>query len=489
MNILIITAPFEAENTGDITYARQIEQFLSRLGQNVRYLRAQELGLATEVGRSLDTSIRINLVQDSLKKIGDSLIKHILDNISNDTVLFIHFRVPHTGFSFSAEHLSQLKLNGYRICALIHEHASNREEPVDIERNYQTAQLIPFFDRIIMFNPADREGLLKTTTTRNFYHCVADDKSLLASTWTLFQVGDTYPSHHLLKKRISLIPVPILSAPQYEPGSENRPNDVLMFGTIRRNKGNTAVLNLAHLLVDKKINDMQIKIVGRVFSDPNGLRAFQQYTSETYPEGSGFVVNLEPLEKMLERREAIIESGCSLDDYETRFNVLCKEIISNLELQVTHDKRKALHIELHIDVNDAEFKVLCHQSRYGMKFDKKGFCNNASSIINMMGLGLLVISNRTHMTDQTRFGESQDILPLVLLDEAEPSAEHLFEILSNLESNVSLRQKILKNLEQTMTDFFDPMRVTSSVLDVLQKTAKNEEIEDNKACFSFVSLH
>ncbi|MDP3559890.1 MAG: hypothetical protein Q8R79_06060 [Legionellaceae bacterium] len=486
MKILIITAPFEAENTGDITYARQIERCSLILGHETAYLRAQDLGLTAEVSKSLDTSICVREVQDALKKIGDSLKGHIVEHISKDAVLFMHFRVPHTGFSFSAEHLSQLKSAGYKICALIHEHSSNREEPVDIERNYQTAKLIPFFDQIIMFNPTDRDGLLETADTRNFYHCTTQQASLATNVWTLFHVDNKYPLRVSLKDRVSLIPVPILSAAKYEVGPADRPPHVLMFGTIRRNKGNTSTLNLAQLLVARNIPDMQIKIVGRVFADMNGFSAFQQYISQTYPESLGFVANFKPLRLLLKERKHLVGQGQSLDDYETQFNSLCKEIVRALESQVTDVRHKALPIELHVDVNDDEFKTLCHQSRYGIKFDKKGFCNNASSIINMMGLGLIVISNRTYMTDQTTFGNHSE-LPLVLLDQAEPEAELLFQIISQLNQDATMREQILRNLERVMTTFFDPMHVTGQVTEVLEKTLAREALNRNVDTVGVVS--
>lgn len=471
LNILMITAPFEAENTGDISYARQMERCLRRLGHEITYLRAQGLGLAVEVSKALDTAIKLNEIHGALKKIGDSLVRYILITAPKDTVLFMHFRIPHTGFSFSAEHLSQLKSAGYKICALINEHACNREEPVEIERNYQTAKLIPFFDQIITFNPIDRTGLLQTASTRNFYHCTDQKVSLAeSSAWTLFKVSDKYPARPSLEDRISLIPAPILSAQRYEAGPVDRPSHILMFGTIRRNKGNTATLNLARLLAEKTASDMQIKIVGKVLADMNGFCSFRQYVWSTFPENLGFCANFQSLERKLEEKDRLVAESLSLDAYETEFNGLCKQIVETLESQVTDSRHKALPIEFHIDVSDETFKSLCHQSRYGIKFDKKGFCDNASTIINMMGLGLIVISNKTRMMNPVFNHCSTEELPLVLLDALEPEAEILFQTILKLNGDLPKRQHILKNLERVMTTLFDPMRVTAQVAEVLKKT-------------------
>ncbi|WP_131793038.1 hypothetical protein [Legionella birminghamensis] len=486
MKILITTAPFEAENTGDISYARQMERCLRNLGHEVIYLRAQELGLAVEVSKALDTSVRLSVTYAALKKIGDSLLHCILTTIPKDTVLFMHFRIPHTGFSFSTKHLSQLKAAGYKICALINEHSCNREEPTEIERNYQTAQLIPFFDQIITFNPIDKAGLLETAGTKNFYHC-ADNKTLAKSNaWTLFQVGNAYPEPSSLEERISLIPAPILSAQKYDPGPEERPDNILMFGTIRRNKGNTATLNLAQLLADKGVPTIQIKIVGKVLADMNGFNSFRQYVLSTFPERLGFCADFKPLERMLAEKEHRVEKLSSLDDYENEFNSLCKEIVSDLELQVTKKRPKALPIEFHIDVSEESFRTLCHQSRYGIKFDKKGFCDNASTIINMMGFGLIVISNKTHMMNPVFNLCPEEELPLVLLDTMDPEAELLFQTILNLKEDTLARQRVLNNLERVMTTMYDPMRVTSQVVRVLEKAlnvechAKKIAQEDDK---------
>ncbi|WP_133138816.1 hypothetical protein [Legionella genomosp. 1] len=487
MKILITTAPFEAENTGDISYARQMERCLRDSGHEVTYLRAQELGLSVEVSKALDTSIRLSEIYAALKKIGDSLLHHILTTIPKDTVLFMHFRIPHTGFSFSAKHLSQLKAAGYKICALINEHSCNREEPTEIDRNYQTAQLIPFFDQVIIFNPIDKAGLLKTAETKNFYHCTDNKMSLAKSNaWTLFQVGDEYPAKFSLEERISLIPAPILSAKKYDPGPADRPDNILMFGTIRRNKGNTATLNLARLLAEKGISTIQIKIVGKVLADMNGFSSFRQYVLSTFPDRLGFCADFKPLERMLAEKEHRIAKLSSLDNYENEFNNLCREIVNDLESQVTKQRPKALPIEFHIDVSEEAFRTLCHQSRYGIKFDKKGFCDNASTIINMMGFGLIVISNKTRMLNPVFDDCPAEELPLVLLETTEPEAELLFQTIFYLKRDVPARQRILKNLERVMTTMYDPMRVTAQVVRVLEKAlnierhAKQEDEETDK---------
>lgn len=166
-----------------------------------------------------------------------------------------------------------------------------------------------------------------------------------------------------------------------------RPPNVLCFGLIRGNKGVLEAINLAHQFIKEKMYDNKVYIIGKYMGSDGLLKLMIQ---DIYDNK---VANSELVTRYLDRIRAV-DSGRNTSDDSNR---LCNELFDELaardlnrrsigdvgataatELEV----RSRCNVEVHFNLSPTqllEYVMLC---RYTMKFDNKGFANNASSILS-----------------------------------------------------------------------------------------------------------
>gem|GEM_PF-5259074 len=472
--VVIITAPFEVDRTGDMAYVHMLEKTLKIQGIEVSYLRAaDDPSISGLVPVSLNTGPEVSLEEtfSALSTIGMTLVDRIIREYDpNEVVINLHLRVPHTGFAFGKDQLQVLKDKGFKICLTIHEFRLNEGPPSDSERRFQTLELFSqgLFDQLHLFSRREFEEFTKSCFfgLTDFEREVEKAPREIQSSPAWIAAPSVYESTFLPSKKgaakgledffsthATVLNIPDLIRPSFPYGLDNlaeRRPDIMLLGMIRLNKGEDVAIELARGLRERGLPN-RVVIVGRVPAIPFGLDAIVKLLEACY--GDAYIPYMDGLSAAL---IPILEE--SVEDHTVRFNALVRSIIKELG-------EPNLPMDFHIDLSDEEVVRVSESCKFGVRYDWKGMADNASAIINMMGGGLVVFANRGFLTDEATYKIGSDAeSPLVMLDEESHIEPPVSFILSKLQEyndrpDILLsKQSVLKSLMETKysQDFVGP---------------------------------
>jgi glycosyltransferase involved in cell wall biosynthesis len=368
--VFFSTAPVEGEFTGDGSYVDAILHRFEQEGVPSEYVQASsqldgnELydlskirdsfsHLRTLQGREqaapFEKAFTLFRAEEKRLHAVQRVLEYILNTSGENKIFNLQFRPPDSGLMFMPEDIRFFQSKKVKVVITCHDWVALKNKP-----HIQKVALE-------YFRCADLSIFLN----------LADQKAVLDSIFKVDRVR--------IPTSLSVVPLTItgLSLPSVE-SIFSRPPNILVFGIVRRNKGFEEAIALARLIKEREGFIGKVIIAGKLLQ--------REYT----------VHRIIAPALGLGRAEAV--ALCE----EWRANEYTLEWIQEkLTCHNQFPSDTALPVEIYFNPSAEKMQAIIQQCKYSYKADGKGFCNNASSMINMLG-NTILFSKWGCLTD-TRF--------------------------------------------------------------------------------------
>lgn len=492
-----VSSPFEVPNSGDYDYGAAIINKLCESEYDAEYLTLDSIDLSQNCKDAIDQLLQqfktLNSVEFwqeftnwSSNTLRTDIVKLMLDFIISDVqknnielpILNLQLRPLETGLLFVPNDLVRFKEQKIKVNVTCHEYKLNETRPI-----FQ-AILHQYFieaDTVSFFNLSDLTKASKHANHRAFnFSALSGERQ---QEW--IDLGDhkfkewracfQHEAYNLVKKMILTRVPPTISSDEtnYELFLQKKPN-ILVFGTIRQCKGVEEAIDIAKVLKSKQsssaedfvLKDTRVIIIGNPIGGDAGTQLILNLIKKRFDfKVFKNVLNVTCKQEFLNRIKQII------NDNDLKKNI---ELFEKNELE--HNIKELLPIDIKIGCDAAEIRVLCNNTRYAIKYDNKGWANNASSHISCLANGCIVYTGWGMNTSREVVdgGKYQDAIVFLAKKYGLKDGEKL-----TLKQKMDREQQKHYQIKDTLVpNNKDPVTAEKVLADIINRESANHKVGD-----------
>lgn len=437
--IFFLTYPFNEKNSGDYDYCSVMVDAINKSNTSTiaQYITAEVLEIAlldkiigakNKGGSSFKDSMNEYFKNHQRSENASKIIEFIAKDIAPQKVLNIQMRPPESGFIFTPKEIEEIKALGIKVCITCHEYKLN------YTRTWLQEIMHPYFavaDKVFFFNEKDLSNANKYRSGKD--KATSFKVSGVAIGSLIESIGineDIEQGTYDLKAKACSIRVPAtIPLASSEPFS-SRPPNIITFGIIRANKGFEEALDFIKASsVDEDLSKSRLIIAGKCDSYKilaEILKAQYQITLDEYLlkeiEDGSKIDFISMIRDFKERKNKVIQEAipkhapCQKKLAEYGFEQSLIQYKSNAFVTIEREEKisklqefisllaasipEILPIDIFLDVSMNSLAKLFNKAKYAIKFDEKGWANNASSLINSLYFGCVLYTSWGMCTDK-----------------------------------------------------------------------------------------
>ncbi len=303
------------------------------------------------------------------------------------------------------------------------------------------------------------------------------------------------------KARVTRVPPTIPSSDDMNTNFDNKPLNIGIFGLIREGKGFKYALKIIQDIYHeesevKKLPDTRLVIVGKVSSygllalilnkkfavneiiTNDDLQTIVNSDDEQLEQNIQQLINKITREKKQNIEEKIKTLGNyneglidsifeGLQKHSNSVQLQQKSTLQHLVDSIDSNVPEKLPIDLYLDVNKNELPLVFNQIKYAIKYDEKGWANNASALINLLTHNTILYTGWGMCTDEKEVIEQFENSIVFLGGQYGLKAN---EILSPLEEEIGKRTHFYAGSQKfNVKAKTSPITAQDVIEDILQR--------------------